>query len=254
MFPPKLPIPFPIPDLGTIFKTAKKIFDLFFNKDQEQEAVKETISKQKPTDINVTEISDIYELNSILNSFSMLLQQKANTIEYEIIKECNYFFDDLQDTLSMLNDDNKNFILFKLDRYTRKLEKIKSDLTGTMANFISRRVSLDDEECRRILKMLPGATKSKRMDEFEQSVIFEAVMEVTNKIKEKMVDFEEDLVQVIEDRMEEISKVATKNESSFLQLIESKNHDVQKYEQVKIESMLAVEQSEYLLDLLRKES
>lgn len=251
MFPPKLP--FPIVNPMVIIKVAKKLWSIFFDKDEQQEEVKETISKKASTDIEKTEINDISELNSILMQFSNALQVKANQIEKEIMKECRYFFEDFKELLDSLNVKNSEFTLFKIDRFQRKLEKIESTIYGTMAAYVSRRISLDDEECRRILKILPGNTKKSRMDDFERAVLIEAVNEVATKIKDAMAEFEEQLVQVVEDKMEHINQTAFEKEQILLKLIENTKNNEQQNEEIVFNSMLGVSQALFILKEVRLE-
>lgn len=251
MFPPK--VPFPIKDPTIIIRVVKKLWSIFFDKDDRREDVKETISKKSATDIEKNEINDISELNLILMQFSSMLQLKANEIEKEIMKECHYFFEDFKDMLTLLNEQNDNFVLFKVERFQRKLEKIESSIRGTMAYYVSKRISLDDEECRRILKLLPGETKKRRMDDFESTVLVESVSIVTAKIKESMAEFEDQLVQVVEDKMEQINLDSTEKERILSQLIESKKGNEQQNEEMVFNSMLAISQASYIFNEVRME-
>lgn len=252
MFPPKFPFPIPV-DPFLIIKVAKKVFELFTNKNEDEERSKEHISNTNATDLEKSEISDITQLNAALTDFKQALELKVNRIEAEILTECESFFDHYSETLEILNEKSGHPSLFKVERYRHKLEKIQASLTGTMHQYMSKRISLDDVECQKILKLLPGELKRRKLDDFEHEVLTEAITELITILKEKMQQIQEELVQVIEDKMDIIEDMIEEKESFYDSLLTNYGNKQQQSEQLKAKLLLKQSAIVYLLNELETE-
>ncbi|MCX8046295.1 MAG: hypothetical protein N3A70_05360 [Anoxybacillus gonensis] len=232
-FPPRIPTPDP-EDVEKVIKIIKIIWDALFNKSNEN---KDDLSKKKSVDLERAEIHDIAELNVMLNEWAKVVKEKMEEVERQIWKESSYFFEEFYENLEIMIGHSGLVHSLKLSRYKRKLDKIQRSLEGKMFKYVMARISLDDQECRDILRIPASETKRKRMDQFEREVILGAVYELTSEIKEKMADYADELTEIIEEKVSEISSLMSEKEATYLQLEENLGKNEQVIETMKIRSM-----------------
>ena len=147
---------------------------------------------------------DIADINSIFTEFKMSIHDKIMQIEDEIQKEVAEYADQL---IFLIENNKGTFSKYNINlrRFNRNAGKLKSKLNGILSNAISRTISLDNPECNRIIKMLPGNQKEEALDIFLKSaidsginVLVNEMKSITNEIAEDFEDTLYDCIAVVE--------------------------------------------------------
>ena len=151
-------------------------------------------------DQNVADLELTVKIQNALTEFREDTRAKSESFEDDIIRECR---EDLDEFIKELKKYNRirygssmlNIDIGQLERENRKTE---DKIHGFIVKRVSKRISLDDTECLEILKLNPGAEKTRRLDEFYQKVLKEAIRALKVIIRdamEKQTDIVEDYIQ-----------------------------------------------------------
>ncbi len=151
-------------------------------------------------DKNVADLELTVKVQNALTEFREDTRDKSERFENDIIRECR---EDLDEFLKEIRKYNNirygssmlNINISQLERENRKTE---DKIHGYIVKRVSKRISLDDAECLEILKLDPGAEKTRKLDAFYKKVLKEAVNELNDIIRdamEKQTDIVEDYIQ-----------------------------------------------------------
>ena len=117
-------------------------------------------------------------------SFSEGYLQQADTIEKASIGAVEDYYDALLELLSQSPNIAANQAGLKRLKASRT--QIKNKIKGSVKDPLAKRMSLDDEECLRILKMDPGPEKKTAMNIFSQKIINSALQNTANKVRKTL--------------------------------------------------------------------
>lgn len=192
------------------------------------------------------------KVQKALDEFRSDTQSRSAKLENEIIKDSRESLDNFIDELRTYNKiryGNKrlNINLSNIEREHRKTE---DKIHGFIIKRVSKRISLDDSECLEILKLEPGAEKTKKLDEFYKKVLKEAVKELMDVLRdtmEKQTDIVEDKIQ---QRIDSIVDVCETKTADFEKIQKLKEKDESKIEQEQIRLSHYVALCEYGMSIL----
>ena len=97
-------------------------------------------------------LENIDRITSIFTDFREQAHTKAIEIENAVAKEVNYYVEELHDILDA-NADKVDKYNIHIKRIERQIDKIASKINGTIDNELCKKVSLDNTECKEIVKM-----------------------------------------------------------------------------------------------------
>ena len=152
-----------------------------------QDICSEEVSKEGSYDKNVANVLTTERLNEILVSFSEKYLHHCEKLEEQCIEEvedyCNALIDLLEESSEFTKDTSN------LKRVKRNRSKIRTTIIGSLKEPLAKRMSLDDPECLKILKLDSGKEKEKAMKKFSKKIIRESLnnlaMKVTNVLQEQ---------------------------------------------------------------------
>ena len=148
-------IPFPPVEGGGVFgkviKAVKWLFGLFKKPSKE---VGESDSNDS--------LENIERITTIFIDFKEQVHAKAVEIEQAIQEEIGYYVEELHDILSY-NDEKVLMYDIHINRISRQIDRISLRVEGVIDNELSKSISLDNFECREIMKMIPGSKKETAM-------------------------------------------------------------------------------------------
>ena len=206
-----------------IVKTGAEIIKNLFKAGKE-------IGNTKSKDTEDCEISDLSQINSIFNDFRLSVESQVQNIEKSIKDELYYYLDEVIDMFEEHKINASNIKSIK-----RKIAKIKRGVDKTLIKEISRNISLDNYECRQIVKMMPGSKKTDRMNEYFKKTLDKAIINLIETIKEDISMFMEDIevdmdesIEIIEDRIRNQLEVLEIFENSNIYNVEKKNEVIEK--------------------------
>ena len=176
-----------------------------------QDVFSGNIGNEKSYDKQIGDICSTERLNEQLVSFTKEYEEKADELERKVIAEIEKYYDELIGKLEILSD----YVGGKTELNTlkRNKKKVYQQVSGTIKNSLSKRMSLDDAECLKILKMDKGSEKKKEMSKFCREVLSEAF---ENLSKQVQISINEQL----EDIKEYLNDIQEKNEKEFSKLKE----------------------------------
>lgn len=131
----------------------------------------------------------------------------------------------LRETSAIIKDTSN------LKRVERNRSKIKGTITGSVKNPMAKRMSLDDSECLRILKLDSGTEKKKQMKKFSKKVINEAFSNLSVKVRDVLNEQSEDIETFFLDYAESYEKkvwIAKKQYDDMLKTGKLEEADIEK--------------------------
>lgn len=185
---------------GNFFKSSKLSN---FGK-QIQNKCAEKISYEESYNKMTASVNETDRLNETLISFSDGYYKQASAIEKSCTSQVEDFYDNLIQILENVSDISNNQA--SLSALKRGKKRIKKQISKGIRKPLSKRMSLDDAECLKILSMDPGEEKKKAMSSFSQKVINEALRNLSKKVGVSLYEQLED----IENYLKNISEMQEK--------------------------------------------
>lgn len=184
--------PIPPSDGGIISKIIKVIKTIFgiFKKPAQEAGNADSVNDNSSLD-NIERITQIF--TDVKNQ----VHSRSEEIESAVTAEINFYVEELLDILSN-NPETVEKYGIRVKRINREINRIASRIHGTMDNIISRKVSLDNAECKKIIQMIPGSKKEEAMREFLDSTFSEALAFCCSEIRSCLEEIYEDVeVEVV---------------------------------------------------------
>lgn len=156
-----------------------------------QEACAEEVASEKSYDKEEANIYTTNRLNEILVSFSEGYFQQATGIEKTCIKLVEDYYDKLIGIIE--NAPRGAHSAANLRALKSGKSRIAKTITGGIKAPLAKRMSLDDAECLRILKMDAGSDKKQAMTRFTRKVIREALDNLAKSVRVSLSEQSEDI-------------------------------------------------------------
>jgi len=171
------------------------------------------VGNKKPVDIEKSNAGELCDVNTLLNKLIRESSYQFDNIEKTIIEEGGFYFEELLQRILLINS-KMGKELVNINRFSKKLENINSFISGMFKKHISKRISLDDNECLSILKLAPGQMKTEKLRNFVNVVIAEGLNSTCQELKDRLLDFMEELTELINERIasiesDEVNKIAS---------------------------------------------
>lgn len=207
------------------------------------------VGNSKQINVDNCEISDLSEINSIFNEFISLIEPKVNKIEESIQDEMYYYLDEL---IEFLNNNKKlKEKGIRINIIERKIEKIKCRISDNLKKEISKNISLDNYECKQIIKMIPGERKTNKMNELFELTLNKAIENLVIDTKQDIEDIMDYIEYSIQEQLENLDR-NIKNQEDILNVLDSNSEEyIEEKESIISTSILLSEVSDYLLYLLK---
>lgn len=212
IFPMPPQMPFPLPNLGKIVekivKVGKYAWSVITGKDEKQDE----IASQKRYNPEKSEANEIAELNKLLTEYRQNIIAAGNDIEREMIVECSM---EMQEIMEVFENFNKDLKIARTESVRRKFKHLNSELKGTFSDYIEKKISLDNPECVKVLKLSAGELKNQRLQEMKQNVFIAAKDEMIEKIKYTVSEFTETIEDSFYDHFERAEETIEVKKQAF---------------------------------------
>lgn len=186
-----------------------------------QEVCAEKVASERSYDKTTANIYTTDRLNEILVAFSEGYYQQAMSIEKQSIKLIEDYYDNLIGIIECTSDDSHSSADIRILKSSKG--RVANKITGAISNPLSKRMSLDDSECLKILKMDSGAAKKNAMTKFSKKIISEALdnlaknvrvtlNEQTSDIQEYLNGISENQEKTMKALKEQFDKMVANNE------------------------------------------
>ena len=225
--------------LGKIVKIIKGFFNIFRKPAQEAgntDSVNDNSS-----------LENIERITQIFTDFKNQVSSRTAEIENAVNDEVNYYVEELLDILN----NNPNMVEkygIHIKRINRQISKITSRIHGTMDSIISKKVSLDNAECKAIIQMIPGSKKEEAMRSFLNSTFNEALNFCCGEIRSCLDEIYEDVEIEVIGAVDSLQK-QTESLNERLKAIDEDNYEASSKKQIS-DSMYIVGVCDYLEEIL----
>lgn len=225
--------------VGTIIKIVKTIFGM----------CKKSSKEAGKTESNDS-LENIERITQIFVDFNEQVHAKAVEVEKSVENEVRYYVEELFDIFTE-NAEKVAKYGIHTKRIERQIDRISSRVKGTIDNEISKKVSLDNLECREIVKMIPGTKKETAMGVFFTKSIKEALeiccAEIQSSLDEIYDDVETEVVGVVES----IQKQIEQSQACFAAVDEDNFEETAKKQMT--DSYFLTDTCDIVLDLLKED-
>lgn len=196
-----------------IIKVVKTIFDIF-KKPSKEAGSTDSINDNSSLD-NIDRITEIFV------DFKEQISSKATEIENSVEAEIRYYSEELHDILNE-HSDMVDAYGIRFIRIEKQIDKLAAKVKGSIENEISKKVSLDNAQCREIVKMIPGAKKEQAMHTFLTNTVKSALeiccsdmrdilSDIYNEVEESVIGAVDAIQKKNKDILDKISAIDTEN-------------------------------------------
>ena len=185
------------------------------------------ISQHESYDPEKAQLEQTIRIQQELTEFRMKCEKESDDLEKGALGEARKSLDEMIVFLKNINSkiyagQKLNIDLERLRRNNRQTEDI---INGYIKKRIQKRVSLDDDKCLEILKMDKGSQKEKKMTEFLNEVLKEAMYGLSGEIKKSMQQQFDNIEDQISNRIESYTELANEKIANFKELEKIKSSD-----------------------------
>lgn len=202
---------------------------------------------------NTVSINDAHSARQV-QDIASLVRQYLNTYEgdaesterkcKEYVQKC---FDGLAEELKQNEKIAKSF---GIENIQRKKNRLCDSIDGVVVDRIRFNLSIDNSECREILKLNAGAEKERRMKAFVDRTISDAKKDLADKISRTMKQVTNDISEFLEDNLESQESNALRMKEKFDRWevdMRNKNFDREQAQLPALEKLFALQQIEKIL-------
>ncbi len=214
-----------------------------------QDICAEKVASEKSYDKKEANIYTTDRLNDILVAFSEGYFQEATRIEKECVQLVQEYYDKMISLIENTPGGDYNRANLKMLKNSRS--RISKTIKGGIKEPLAKRMSLDDSECLRILKLDSGEEKKKKMKNFERKVIKGALRNLSNKVKKTLSEQTEDIQDYLSGISEEQEKAMQALKEQFDKMVEHNELEQSDKEMNCVMPLYIVDATECIFDTLK---
>lgn len=196
--------------LKRVIQAGKKFFDVLIHGDD--------IKDKKPMDAQRDTADDIMQLNAVLQEYRRNVSKESKELETAVKDACREVFNQITDSVEFANSE---FDFYRASTLQRKLDEYLSEIDGIFEMNVMKRISLDDTECEKILKMMPGELKGTRMAELKKKVFKESIEDLSSKLERFQMDISESMEMAVSYRLDSLENSLEEKKAAFEKLSEN---------------------------------
>lgn len=172
-------------------------------------------------------LENIERITQIFADFKEQVHSRAVEIERAAESEVSYYAEELQDILS---ENSERVIKYGIHTriIERQIKKISTRVRGTIDNELSKKVSLDNTECKEIVRMIPGAKKEAAMAAFFSKTVSNALDAYCVELHSSLNEIYDDVEAEIIGAVESIQMQAERLQESFSSIDETNYEETAK--------------------------
>ncbi|MCI6733159.1 MAG: hypothetical protein MR487_12730 [Lachnospiraceae bacterium] len=180
--------------LKKVIRVVKTVFDIITNKLPKDISNMDSVNSKSSAD-EISRVSEIFQ------KYRAEIYQQTSDIEKSVYDEVNYYMDELLLLLEQKEDVLQKYSI-RTKRIEKKIQKILAGVNGSIDRELANYISLDNSECKEILKMIPGSKKDEAMSEFTKNSMKLVLNKCCENIRERLNDIFEELEEQISDKIE----------------------------------------------------
>lgn len=202
--------------------------------------------------LDTSSLEATIKIQQALSEFKSDTQSRSAKLENEVVKESRESLDAFIEDLRKYNkikygSRRLNINISSIERENRKTE---DKIHGFIVKRVSKRISLEDDECLGILKMDPGKEKEKALDGFYKKVLKEAVSELSDDLSSNIETQSDNVCNHLQQRIDSIVDVCESKMNEFENIRNIKESDEDKIEQEQIRLTNVIAMCDIALDII----
>ena len=145
-------------------------------------------------------VQQIERVNNIFVDFYNEMESRAEEIEEACIEYVESYFSGL---VEILEESGKGIL--KKQNFTKLAStkrKIRSDISGAIRDEIATKISMDNYECKEILRIRDADTRAEEMEEYCQEVVGKAVEKLSRKVEKTLRKQNNEIISFLEEYLE----------------------------------------------------
>lgn len=157
-------------------------------------------------------VQQVENISNVLRQYHNQYCPDGAALERHYRKELKKYFDTLIDSL----EENEELSeAFGLESIRRRQERLLRRIDGSITDAISTKLSLDNYECRKILEMPKGETRTRRMKDYVQQVIDDAKEDLIKAISDSLYEQSDAIADFLENQIDDQERAARKSKAEF---------------------------------------
>lgn len=189
----------------------------------------------------------IEKITQLLNNFRLQIREYASGIEKAALEEVNSYTEELLDILKADAEKTEKYGIH-INKFEKKIGKIPDKLHGCMDRVISKKISLDNIECRNVLKMIPGEKKEEAMRGLLNAALNEALNACCEELRSCLNEIFEDSETEIIGALETLQK-QTASLNDMLNSVDENNFEESSQRQI-AKSYYCIEICDHVLQMI----
>lgn len=196
--------------------------------------------------------NDIAKLQEIFNEFRIAALAKAKDIESRVMTEVEAYSDDLLFMMEGKKDVLQKFNI-NFDQINRKIGKIKMAIPGTFDNAISKIISLNNPDCAKVVRMMPGPMKESSSQQLLEQAFKAGLHEIVMRLNAAINELNEDVGDIINSGFE-ANTMQLRSIIASLQQVESTSQNTEvSQRQVHMAALVTIGSADLAISLLMEE-
>lgn len=167
---------------------------------------------------SINEDSSLENIDKIMDIFSDFKEQvhsRSVEIEKSLTDEVGFYLDEVKQLLIDHQSASGKYGI-KIERIEQKIDRILPRMSGVIDHELSKRVSLDNTECRNIMKMIPGENKEIALNSFLNESVSQALYACCKNLRENL----DEIIEEVEDEIIGAVESIQKNSEATLKKLE----------------------------------
>lgn len=233
-------IPFIIGGLSKIPEVLKTIWEGITAEPAQAAALLNAVTDQSTAN-EISQAAEVFEI------YKEKVRKESKKIEKAVTEEVEYFLKEITLWLQE-NRDVLSRYQIRTSTIERRTLRILSKIEGCIDREISRQVSLDNPECKRILALPSGSRKEQEMTDFFQSSLKNALEKTCGELKEMLEEIFEELDEELPGAVERSREEAERCSRELQMADDGKN--VEKTQQIMENAVVVMAECDVALGLL----
>lgn len=194
-------------------------------------------------------VNSTVRLNEILISFLEDANKKATLLEDWCIQNVTSYFNWLIDTM-IENNQGTSLATSRLETLKDGRKNVASMIRGSIKNPLAKRMSLDDAECLKILKMDTGKDKEQAINNFENKVIKEAANNLIKNIHSVLKEQENNIIEFLDSVAEEEEKAIVAMQKHINDMLQNNKSNQSSKEMMCVNPLYIMKISDHVCSIL----
>lgn len=192
-------------------------------------------------------LEKVEHIAEIFADFREQVHSKTVEMERAMTEEVDYYLEELRNILSMNHEKVEKYGI-RVKWIERQMDRVSSEIKGSIDNEVSKKVSLDNAACKEIMTMIPGEKKETAMNDFFEEAAKLALNKCCEDLHSSLDEIYEDVEIEIIGAVESIQNQIEQLQAGFDSIDEENYEETAKKQMV--DAYCLTDTCDLVLDLL----